>query len=176
MVNDITVSESLVQIMIDDSEVKRRIKSFIDKKREEIDRNNLRDFVDNATEDSCARTSSNVYRIKDSKGHLKIKRVCNEAGPADENLLIEENFKTVAIDGIKERLEDIEAFLRLEPRPVPKDIYERLKAIENEVHYLKTISPEYFHFISEKTLPIKKKIVYTVEDLDKIIDAMENKS
>lgn len=66
------VPSSLIQINADEQEVCRRIKCFIEKKREEIDRSNIHDFIETGSDvDSCARVNSVVFRTKDSKGHLK---------------------------------------------------------------------------------------------------------
>lgn len=67
-----TFPSSLIQINADEQEVCRRIKCFIEKKREEIDRSNVHDFIETGSDvDSCARVNSVVFRTKDSKGHLK---------------------------------------------------------------------------------------------------------
>lgn len=47
--------------------------------------------------------------------------------------------------GIEERLQNAECHLKLHG-PVPKDIYSRLKQIEDRILYLEGLSPEYFQF------------------------------
>lgn len=47
--------------------------------------------------------------------------------------------------GIEERLKNAECHLKLHG-PVPKDIYSRLKQIEDRILYLEGLSPEYFQF------------------------------
>jgi hypothetical protein len=47
--------------------------------------------------------------------------------------------------GIEERLSNAECHLKLHG-PVPRDIYSRLKQIEDRILYLEGLSPEYFHF------------------------------
>lgn len=101
--NDIVVPKELLQIRADESEMKRRINCFIERKREEIDLNNIQEFIERkptkierlteAKEDktdenmvdeessTCARVCSTVYRIKGSSTHLQIDRVKNEIGP-----------------------------------------------------------------------------------------------
>lgn len=66
----------LIQINADESEVDRRINCFVDRKREEIDMNNVRDFIvptdsEDLLEYSCARVNSSVFRKKDSNTHLE---------------------------------------------------------------------------------------------------------
>ncbi len=70
VVDHAKIPQNLVQINVDESEVGRRIRDFIERKREEIDRNNIRDFIVKKG-DGCARIESVIFRVKDSKGHLK---------------------------------------------------------------------------------------------------------
>lgn len=50
--------------------------------------------------------------------------------------------------GIEERLHNLENVLKIGPEmPVPKDVYARLKAVEDRVLHLEGISPEYFRNI-----------------------------
>ena len=54
-------------------------------------------------------------------------------------------------DGIRERLTGLESRVLLAPnKPVPKDIYERLKVLEDRVRYLEGISPEYMDILEVK--------------------------
>ena len=46
---------------------------------------------------------------------------------------------------LEERLSSTEKLLGIN-KPVPRDIYERLKSIEDRVSYLESISPEYRDF------------------------------
>lgn len=63
-------------------EVNRRVNCFVDRKREEINVNNVQDFIEIPATDvatpeeefSCARVNSSVYRIKNASSHLKGKR------------------------------------------------------------------------------------------------------
>lgn len=167
--DDIAISRDLLQIRADESEMKRRIASFIGRKREEINSNNVQDFIaekpsdDDVNDMRCARVNSTVYRIKGSKGHLKVHRVKNETGPQSMNYktaldkLMENNSpikiktdpdantKTLS-SGIQERIMNAEAHLNLRHNPSTKTVFERLKAIEDRILYLETVSPEYSHF------------------------------
>lgn len=73
IVDHARVSKDLVQINVDEDEIGRRIKNFIERKREEIDKSNIKDFIDTKDDgdDGCARVNSVIFRVKDSKGHLK---------------------------------------------------------------------------------------------------------
>lgn len=164
--NDIVVSGDLLQIRADESEIKRRIASFIGRKREEINHSNVQDFITDKPDDDmrCARVNSTVYRIKGSKGHLKVHRVKNETGPQTTNYKtaldkLMENSPPVKIKpdpdmptkalstGIQERIMNAEAHLNLNESPTTKSVFERLKAIEDKILYLETLSPEYLHFL-----------------------------
>lgn len=48
-------------------------------------------------------------------------------------------------EAVHERLHDAETALGL--KPIPGSIYARLKAIEQRLAYLETVSPEYCHFV-----------------------------
>lgn len=162
--NDIVVSKNLLQIRADDSEMKRRIASFIDRKREEINDSNVQDFITDKEDDEmrCARVDSTVYRIKGSKGHLKVHRVKNETGPQTTNYKIaldklmehgtpvkikpDPDMPTIPLaSGIQERITNAEAHLNMQHSNKP--VFERLKAIEERILYLETLSPEYAHFL-----------------------------
>lgn len=165
--NDIVVSNSLLQIRADELEIKRRIASFIGRKREEINNSNVNDFITNTQADEmrCARINSTVYRIKGSKGHLKVHRVKNETGPQTTNYKIAldklmENNSPIKIkpdpdapakplsSGIEERISNVEGHLNIIAENFStKTVFERLKAIEDKILYLETLSPEYSHFL-----------------------------
>ena len=173
--DEMNIQESLIQITVDEDEIQRRIQAFIERKRDEINKNNLRDFIEDSSEELCARVSSNIYKVKDSKGHLKIRRVENETGPMEGGGETKESQEIFS--SVNERLQDVESFLNLEPASIPKDVYQRLKMIEDQISHLMTISPEYSQFVSAKPTIIKQKAKYTVDDIDKIIAQMEsNKS
>lgn len=182
--DELELSEALVQITADGNEVQRRIEAFIELKREEINRNNFNDFIESKDKDSCARVTSNVYRMKDSKGHLRIKRVKNLSGPNDATTLPGDITQPEPHDiarernycSINERLRDVENYMKVESSAIPKDIYQRLKIIEDQISILKTVSPEYSQFVIAKDSEPKKKIQYSLSDLDKIIASMEGNS
>lgn len=74
-IDDEPLPKYLVQIGVDETEVRRRVACFVDRKREEIDIKNVRDFIDHEKtnvedEFACARVNSTVYR-KGVGSHLK---------------------------------------------------------------------------------------------------------
>lgn len=174
VVDELGIPAALVQMTVDETEIQRRIQSFVDQKQVVINQNNLRDFIDGGNNDSCARVVSNVYRIKDSKGHLRIRRTKNETGPMDVKSISDSPAKKI-FSSINERLENAEEFLNLAPNSIPKDIYHRLKLIEDQIMHLQTVSPEYSQFVTRMDSMSNKKAIYTIGDLDKMIESMESK-
>lgn len=70
--------KNLVQIHADEAEVNRRLNCFVERKREEINETNIKDFIEQEKElsgtdqdETCARVRSSVYRYKDASSHLK---------------------------------------------------------------------------------------------------------
>lgn len=53
--------------------------------------------------------------------------------------------KHIPKNGIEERLENMEVQLSLHT-PVPRNVYKRLKQLENRLLYLESTSPEYIQF------------------------------
>lgn len=139
------------------------------------DQKNLEDFLESKDHESCARVVSNVRRMNDPKAQLRIKRVRNLTGPND---LVIKSESTSAklnknLDSINERLEDVELYLKLATTATPKDVYQRLKMIEDEIAFLKAASPEYAQFIRIRNSAPWKKVEYSIADIDKIIASME---
>lgn len=65
----------LIQIQTGSEEIEQRIRKFIERKRDEINKSNIRDFCfrnpDTDDEHSCARIDAKLVKRKDSKGHLQ---------------------------------------------------------------------------------------------------------
>ncbi|XP_067007419.1 molybdopterin synthase catalytic subunit [Anabrus simplex] len=164
----------LIQIKADSKEINRRINCFIERKREQANIGNVQEFRQckqiAGEEDTCARVDALLLRRKDSKSHLRVRRVFNSWGPhtrsvecfgqqpsdessskQDQNYNSEDIKplgvkKLTALNGVEERLSNAEEHLQI-CGPVPKDVYARLKQIENRILYLESLSPEYFHFL-----------------------------
>lgn len=167
--NEIEITKSLQQIRADESEIKRRINCFINRKREEINNYNKQDFIkddavamNDENESTCARVNCVAYRAKDSKSHLKVHRVINEYGPQTTNYKnaldkLMENTPQIKSDpdaiavipiNIQERLTNIESHLNIPTnRSIIKSIFDRIKIVENKILYLEALSPEYTHFL-----------------------------
>ena len=117
---------------------------------EEFKVNNVLEFCgrhivnDEPNEFSCARTdSTGLIRKKDSASHLRKSSVDNSIQQFSKTSQDSKNAKSSVIPfGLEERVINLEEHLKL--RPVQKELYLRLKDIENRVLYLEGLSPEYF--------------------------------
>lgn len=149
-------SNHQIQIKASKEEIDRRINSFIQRKREEIDQSNIREFCnrhdsEQIPEYSCARTDSIVIARQDSSSHLRKSKVLNMSGPSAPNIPLKSKSLSLTSgvelknipEGIDERLSVLEGHIA-PGKPVPKNIYERIKALEDRVLFLEGISPEYF--------------------------------
>uniref|UniRef100_UPI00358F63E7 MAP3K12-binding inhibitory protein 1 isoform X2 n=1 Tax=Myxine glutinosa TaxID=7769 RepID=UPI00358F63E7 len=151
-VKEAEVDSKFVQINAGKAEIEQRILAFIQRKQMEVDENNIREFcsiADLGKEGSCARTDAAFTPHPGCRSHIKVSRVVNMYGPQSRQRL---PIKTEIATGgcgnsaIEERLQNLEVHLQLKPgRPVPLDIYERLKMLEKRVLDLEGTSPEYIH-------------------------------
>nr|CAD7203924.1 unnamed protein product [Timema douglasi] len=178
--------------------IERRISSFIERKREQVNLSNIHDFChrDNVqVETSCARVNAVLLCRKDSKSHLRVRRVLNQWGPQTRGVdpgsvsdprdpaLIHNQPQGppgVAV-GIEERLRNAENHLMVKG-PVPSYIYARLKQIEDRILYLESVSPEYFQLSANsasdedsKHLSFERKRCYTTADIDNKLQELECK-
>ncbi|CAD6994751.1 unnamed protein product [Ceratitis capitata] len=92
---DISVPKELVQITASKNEIKKRIICYLEKKRNEINENNIMDYSQTENfskmeegqeqlleiKDSCARVSSTIVKQESSKCLLKVCRAKNLTGP-----------------------------------------------------------------------------------------------
>ncbi|KAL5284697.1 MOCS2 family protein [Megaselia abdita] len=188
------IPKSLIQISADESEIQRRIKCFVEKKREQNNHNNILDFTKHSNEEenpnSCARVDAVFHKQPNGKGHLKIHRVKNAFGPQTRPDYVDHldklmgssgksAIKNEPVDrtsipfGIRERLDNSEKYLEI--KPTSTSVYERLKKIEERILYLETVSPEYKHFLNpnvgrkNKPFPGFKKKTYSNDDIDDLI-------
>lgn len=77
-------------------------------------------------------------------------------------------------NSINERLKSAEQSLGI-ICSIPSPVFERLKAIEDKVLYLETVSPEYSHFLIKQSNVNVRKTTYALYDIDKIIQGIEAK-
>ncbi|XP_019688498.1 MAP3K12-binding inhibitory protein 1 isoform X4 [Felis catus] len=155
----IHVDPEVVQIKAGKAEIDRRISAFIERKQAEINENNVREFcnvIDCNQENSCARTDAIFTPYPGFKSHVKVSRVVNTYGPQTRPEGIQGSghkpnsmLRDCGNQAVEERLQNIEAHLRLQTGgPVPRDIYQRIKKLEDKILELEGISPEYFHSVS----------------------------
>lgn len=166
----------MVQISVDESEISRRIKRFIERRREQNDQNNILDFTkaqsnEKENQNSCARVDAVFCKQPNGKSLLRsnylsilsyiysnivlVHRVKNEPQTTPNGINPDPSMRTV----IKEESTDLisvpfGARERLENsekylqiKPSSKSVYERLKIIEERISYLETVSPEYKCFL-----------------------------
>jgi len=132
------VDPSLVQITASNDEINGRINQFIATKRADIDNANIMEFCGEVTDDpnagTCARTNAVLTKKRDSKSHLRKSVVANQVGPSMTSVL-------------DDRLSNLETAAGVNPPsdplpPIPKDVYERLKALEDRLLLLERFSPD----------------------------------
>ncbi|XP_004584826.2 MAP3K12-binding inhibitory protein 1 isoform X1 [Ochotona princeps] len=176
----------VVQIKAGKAEIDRRISAFIERKQAEINENNVREFcnvIDCNQENSCARTDAVFTPYPGFKSHVKVSRVVNTYGPQTRTEGIQGSghkgksmLRDCGNQAVEERLQNIEAHLRLQTGgPVPRDIYQRIKKLEDKILELEGISPEYFQSVNfsgkrRKVQPPQQN--YSLAELDEKISAL----
>lgn len=181
---DRTADPSVVQIKAKKAEIDRRILAFMERKQAEINENNVREFcnvIDCNQENSCARTDAVFTPYPGFKSHIKVSRVVNTYGPQTRSEGTGSSSRTnplqheCANQAVEERLQNIECHLRLKTGgPVPIDIYQRIKKLEDKILELEGISPEYFQSMDP---PSKRKKMqtaqsYSLSELDQKINSL----
>ncbi|KAM7155969.1 MAP3K12-binding inhibitory protein 1 isoform 1-T1 [Molossus nigricans] len=177
----------VVQIKAGKAEIDRRISAFIERKQAEINENNVREFcnvIDCNQENSCARTDAVFTPYPGFKSHVKVSRVVNTYGPQTRPEGIQGSghkpssmLRDCGNQAVEERLQNIEAHLRLQAGgPVPRDIYQRIKKLEDKILELEGISPEYFQSVNfsgkrRKVQPPQQN--YSLAELDEKISALK---
>eukprot|EP00099_Drosophila_melanogaster_P023546 NP_651340.1 molybdenum cofactor synthesis 2 [Drosophila melanogaster] len=198
------VPRTLVQIRVNDAELTKRLECFVNRKRDEINSQNVIDFKssfvssDQNLSDSCARTQSTIIKQEQSNCHLKVRRVNNRCGPQQmemrPNYELELNKLMGSRDGqtdpTKEmrkslpnsRLQAIESYMGL-TTDNEENIFSRIKRVENRLLQLESISPEYRHFTkrepsSMEAAPPKKsrKKSYSAQELSAFIQKIKDGS
>ncbi|XP_004698597.1 MAP3K12-binding inhibitory protein 1 isoform X2 [Echinops telfairi] len=176
----------VVQIKAGKAEIDRRISAFIERKQAEINENNVREFcnvIDSNQENSCARTDAVFTPYPGFKSHVKVSRVVNTYGPQTRPEGVQGSahkpnsmLRDCGNQGVEERLQNIEAHLRLQTGgPVPRDIYQRIKKLEDKILELEGISPEYFQSVnfSGKRRKVQPPQNYSLAELDEKISALK---
>ncbi|XP_064541555.1 molybdopterin synthase catalytic subunit isoform X1 [Drosophila montana] len=162
------IPDKLVQIRVDDSELNRRVKCFLKRKRDEINLYNINDFKQLSTNAewpdsseltvkySCARTQSSLVKQQQSTSHLKVRREINNSGPPVRpnysfqlnKLTTAQHYNNNSFENNllrNSRLRNIEDYMCVTSDD--DNILNRIKNIENKILLLESISPEYKYFI-----------------------------
>lgn len=174
------IPSHLIQIKATTEEIEERIQKFMDRKRDEINMTNIRDFChrdltsQKMEDESCARIDSVLIKRKDSKGHLQVNKVYNNFSrdQSKQDYLMQ----FIPKNGIEERLLSAETQLSM-TKPVSNDIYKRIKNVEDRLMYLESISPEYIQFWDKTALSktSKKKRVFSVNEINNFISDLESR-
>ncbi|EFN84820.1 molybdopterin synthase catalytic subunit [Harpegnathos saltator] len=189
----VIIDPNHVQIQASPEELNRRIESFIERKRQQVNIVNVREFCCHSEQNednknSCARVDAILMHRNDSKSHMKVHRVFNIWGPqmVDQSALRKLSSSTSPNSAnpfpvLDERISISERILGIN-KPVPKDIYKRLKIIEDKILYLEGISPEYKEFWITKDIDILKgnlksvqKRTYSMAEIDSKLYELEEK-
>lgn len=182
----VNFDSEVVQIKAGKAEIDRRISAFIERKQAEINENNVREFcnvIDCNQENSCARTDAVFTPYPGFKSHVKVSRVVNTYGPQTRSEGTHGSSHKASIllrdcgnQAVEERLQNIEAHLRLQTGgPVPRDIYQRIKKLEDKILELEGMSPEYFLSVnfSGKRRKVQPPHKYSLAELDEKINALK---
>lgn len=165
VVPHINIDKSLVQVVANKEELDRRISAFCKRKRGELDRANCLEFCNLKEEgigDSCARVLAVLCRKNGSKSHLRTSTVKNMSGPNIQMIpnLRDREEKKIKLEvtnldqislpiPLENRVSELEKKVTFgENKPVPIDIYTRLKMLEERIELLEGISPEYCHTVN----------------------------
>ncbi|XP_047102979.1 molybdopterin synthase catalytic subunit-like isoform X5 [Schistocerca piceifrons] len=182
--DDTSDSRSVLQAK-SSKDIDYRIKAFLARKRAELDVQNVEEYCLHIgmNPNVCARVDATVHQ------HRKRKKRKFEFAPQPEekeegtqlmpkDASQEKLHLSVAHPILEERIANAEVHLKL-GKPVPKDIYSRLKRIEDRILQLEGISPEYtydatFNLHLPRPLPkIKRRC--TVDELDAKISELQKK-
>uniref|UniRef100_A0A8C3X9T6 MAP3K12 binding inhibitory protein 1 n=1 Tax=Cyanoderma ruficeps TaxID=181631 RepID=A0A8C3X9T6_9PASS len=162
----------VVQIKAGKAEIDRRISAFIERKQAEINENNVREFYAIFTP------------YPGFKSHIKVSRVVNTYGPQTRSEGTHGPSHKASVpthdcgnQAVEERLQNIEAHLRLQTGgPVPRDIYQRIKKLEDKILELEGLSPEYFQSVScsgKRRKVQSPHQSYSLAELDEKINAIK---
>ena len=174
------IDPKYVQITASNDEIERRIEAFIERKREEINTHNVLEFCsrhlvnDEPNEFSCARTdSTGLIRKKNSSSHLRKSYVDNSKIGNDVKGRELSSDKIANLPfGLEERFINLEEHLSL--KPIQRELYIRLKDIEDRVLYLEGLSPEYFEGTGNDSQPKKLSSAENVAGSEDKINTAEN--
>ncbi|GFS96755.1 MAP3K12-binding inhibitory protein 1 [Nephila pilipes] len=197
-------SKDNVQIQVSSEELKRRIDAFKLGKRKQKDERNVQEYCGHpyieehhplwGEINTCARIDAVFIPRFGLKSHVKVSKVENICGPQTQ--CPSEIAKQIKIDhesdeieqanntlqAIQERLLNMELHLKLQSdSTVKKNIFQKMKELEDRILYLEGVSPDYFNFhgLNNKS-PKKQKISekekvfsnWSIDDVQKRIELL----
>ncbi|KAG8192906.1 hypothetical protein JTE90_025615 [Oedothorax gibbosus] len=176
--------KNIVQIQVDENEIKRRISAFVNRKRKEVDEWNVQEFcsrpyIDEQNPvweqmDSCARVDAVFIPRFGSKSHVKVSKVENRWGPQTQGrhdpakrIKVEPDTETtsdVTFEVMQDRLLSMEAHLNLKAdSTIRNSLFQRIKLLEDRILYLEGISPDYLQLSGTNCASPKKKNIQEKE-------------
>ncbi|GFS45901.1 MAP3K12-binding inhibitory protein 1 [Nephila pilipes] len=189
-----------VQIQVSATELMRRINAFKLRKRKHKDEKNVQEYCGRPYIDelnplwgrinTCARVDAVYIPRFDKKSRFKVTRVANRWGPqtqssneAAKRIKIEPESDTTEhtdnmFENIQARLQSLEAHVELNSdETVKKNVFERIKELEDRILYLEGLSPDYFNLPGPSYVPPRKNTTelenqysnWSIDDIQKRI-------
>uniref|UniRef100_H2YAE7 MAP3K12-binding inhibitory protein 1 n=1 Tax=Ciona savignyi TaxID=51511 RepID=H2YAE7_CIOSA len=193
---NLQVDPGYVQITASKEQLDKRIAAFISQAQNLVDEQNVHEFayqskltsVEKEDQYGCARTNA-VYRRPANRMHMQVSKVENQEGPQTQidsqgnwlatNIKPEPQFDYYAPHGVQERLRNLEQHVGIKSSTVPKEVYARLRTLEERVLELEATSPEYFdtHETSSNRSrnPSKDESQFTIDEIDDRIRYLKRK-
>lgn len=150
------IPEHLIQINASTEEISRRIDAFIQRKQEEVNASNIRDFcVGGVQPKNCARVDAVLVTRKDSKSHVRVRRVVNPYGPEPYT----------DIEGPTQNSATLLADSTVEIKTEHDDISQQNSISECEIHTI----------VKDEETFKRQKRSYTVADLESKLESLQQK-
>lgn len=149
------IPEHLIQINASTEEINKRIDAFIQRKQEEVNASNIRDFcVGGVQPKNCARVDAVLVTHKDSKSHVRVRRVVNPYGPQPYN----------DIEGLVQNATSL-----INSTTDIKDEYDEMSQQNSISEY------EIGTTVKQEETSKRKKRSYTVADLESRLESLQKK-
>lgn len=190
----IPIDTTQIQVLASKAELDRRIAAFIAAKREEINRLNNIDFCRRFEEvpdgESCARVDAILVKKEGSRSHLRTASVPKITGPQVTCRNVEDAFVMACPsypEPLHNRLQDMEARVFKADCSLPRDLYARMKQLEDRILFLEGTSPEYANAMgilvskaedrdrTRREQARRSQLSASLRDLDEQIEILEAK-
>ncbi|GFY49909.1 MAP3K12-binding inhibitory protein 1 [Trichonephila inaurata madagascariensis] len=199
-------SKNNVQINITSEQMRQRVNAFKNFKRQQKNEKNVQEYCGHPYIDelnplwghinTCARVDAIFVPRYSIKSRYKVTRVTNRWGPqaqssneANQNTTEPERAPTCnrdsIVEAIQERLRSMEQHLHLNDT-AKKNIFQRLKELEDRIMYLESISPDLFiqpgpdmpppkEYINEEENLYEKYSSWSIEEIENRIKYLTEK-